>query len=64
MLPNHVTIPTDVNISAMHLGRTRPREDAIMVLALDDDIPPRVEDALRGQEAMLDLWVIRLGGDR
>ena len=31
----------DVNISAMHLGRTRPREDAIMVLALDDDIPAR-----------------------
>ena len=54
----------DVNISAMHLGRTRPREDAIMVLALDDDIPARVEESLRGQEAVLDLWVIRLGGER
>ena len=27
----------DVNISAMHLARTRPREDALMILALDDD---------------------------
>ena len=29
----------DVNISAMHLARTRPREDALMILALDDDVP-------------------------
>src|SRR5439155_887373 len=28
----------DVNISAMHLARTRPREDAFMILALDDDV--------------------------
>jgi D-3-phosphoglycerate dehydrogenase len=54
----------DVNISAMHLGRTRPREDAIMVLALDDDIPATVEAAIRDQDAVLDHWVIRLGGDR
>ena len=54
----------DVNISAMHLGRTRPREDAIMVLALDDDIPPAVEEAIRGQDAVLDLWTIRLGSER
>ena len=29
----------DINISAMHLARTRPREDAFMILALDDDVP-------------------------
>ncbi len=29
----------DINISAMHLARTRPREDAFMILALDDDLP-------------------------
>ncbi len=29
----------DVNISAMHLARTRPREDALMILALDDAVP-------------------------
>jgi D-3-phosphoglycerate dehydrogenase len=54
----------DVNISAMHLGRTRPREDALMVLALDDDVPPSVEAAIRSQDAVLELWAIRLGGDR
>jgi hypothetical protein len=27
----------DVNISAMHVGRSAPRADALMILALDDD---------------------------
>jgi D-3-phosphoglycerate dehydrogenase len=54
----------DVNISAMHLARSRPREDALMILALDDDIPPEVEEAIRAQEEVLDLWTIRLAGDR
>jgi D-3-phosphoglycerate dehydrogenase len=54
----------DVNISAMHLARTRPREDALMILALDDDVPAAVESAIRAQEAVLDLWTIRLGRDR
>ena len=54
----------DVNISAMHLARTRPREDALMILALDDDVPEQVAEAIRTQEAVVDLWTIRLGGDR
>ena len=53
----------DVNISAMHLARTRPREDALMILALDDDVPRAVEDAIRAQEAVIELWAIRLGRD-
>ena len=53
----------DVNISAMHLARTRPREDALMILALDDDVPTAVEDAIRAQEAVIELWAIRLGRD-
>jgi len=51
----------DVNISSMHLGRGRPREDALMILALDDDVPDSVSDAIRAQEAVLELWTIRLG---
>ena len=51
----------DINISAMHLARTRPREDAFMILALDDDVPDTVSDAIRTQEAVRDLWTIRLG---
>ena len=54
----------DVNISAMHLARSRPREDALMILALDDDITPAVEEAIRAQDSVLDLWTVRLGSDR
>ncbi|MBA2300007.1 MAG: phosphoglycerate dehydrogenase [Chloroflexi bacterium] len=54
----------DVNISAMHLARVRPREDALMILALDDDVPPAVEDAIRALDAVIELWAIRLGRDR
>jgi D-3-phosphoglycerate dehydrogenase len=54
----------DVNISAMHLARSAPREDALMILALDDEVPELVAAAIRDHEAVLDLWAIRLGGDR
>ena len=54
----------DVNISAMHLARTRPREDAFMILALDDDVSPAVADAIRTNDAVIDLWTIRLGRER
>ena len=54
----------DVNISAMHLARTRPREDAFMILALDDEVPASVVDAIRSNDAVLDVWTIRLGGER
>jgi D-3-phosphoglycerate dehydrogenase / 2-oxoglutarate reductase len=50
----------DVNIAAMHLARSRPREDALMVLALDDDVTPELEAALRADPGVLDLWTIRL----
>jgi D-3-phosphoglycerate dehydrogenase len=54
----------DVNISAMHVGRTAPRADAVMVLALDEDVPPAVAEEIRAMDAVLDLWTIRLGKDR
>ena len=54
----------DVNISAMHVGRSAPRADALMILALDDDVPPAVAAAIRDQESVVELWTIRLGHDR
>ena len=54
----------DVNISAMHVGRSAPRADALMILALDEDVPPDVEAAIRTQESVVELWTIRLGRDR
>ena len=50
----------DVNISAMHLGRTAPRADAVMILALDDRVPDDVAKRIRDHEAVLDLWLIHL----
>jgi D-3-phosphoglycerate dehydrogenase / 2-oxoglutarate reductase len=52
----------DVNISAMHLGRSAPRADALMVLALDDAVPDAVAERIRSHEAVLDLWLIGLSG--
>jgi D-3-phosphoglycerate dehydrogenase len=54
----------DVNIAAMHLARSGPREDALMVLALDDDVTPELEAAIRAEPGVLDLWTIRLGNGR
>ncbi len=54
----------DVNISAMHLARSAPRADALMILALDDDVPAAVAETIRADDAVLDLWTIRLGTER
>ena len=35
-----------------------------MVLALDDDIPQAVVDALAADEGIIDTWVVRLGNER
>ena len=50
----------DVNISAMALGRSGPRADALMVLALDDPVPDDVAARIRAEPAVLDLWAIKL----
>ena len=50
----------DVNISAMHLGRSAPRSDAVMFLALDDPVPAATEAAIRAIDGTLDQWVIDL----
>jgi len=54
----------DVNISAMHVGRSAPRADALMILALDDDVAPEVAEAIRNHDSVIELWTIRLGRDR
>ncbi len=50
----------DVNISAMQLGRNEPRGDALMILALDEAVPNGVAERIGADEAVLDLWLIRL----
>ena len=54
----------DVNISAMHLARTAARQDALMLLAVDDEVPDALAAAIRNHPAVLDVWVIRAATDR
>jgi D-3-phosphoglycerate dehydrogenase / 2-oxoglutarate reductase len=54
----------DVNISSMTLARSAPRADAYMVLALDDDVPDSLIGAIEADEAVIDVWVVRLDGVR
>jgi D-3-phosphoglycerate dehydrogenase len=39
----------DVNIASMQVARDEPRGEAIMVLNLDDQVPPTVLEQLRGE---------------
>lgn len=50
----------DVNISGMHLARLAPREEALMVLALDEEAPAEVAAAIENLDDVLDVWTIRL----
>jgi D-3-phosphoglycerate dehydrogenase len=50
----------DVNISAMHLGRSDKRSIAFMILALDEAVPEDAAERIRSYEAMLDVWLISL----
>ena len=50
----------DVNISAMHLGRSDKRSIAFMILALDEPVPESAAERIRSYEAMLDVWLISL----
>jgi D-3-phosphoglycerate dehydrogenase len=51
----------DVNISSMTLARTAPRQDALMLLAVDDDVSDAVAAKIRSDPGVLDVWVIRAG---
>ncbi len=50
----------DVNISAMHLGRSDKRSIAFMILALDEQVPEAALERIRSYDAMLDVWLISL----
>ncbi len=54
----------DVNISSMTLSRTAARQDALMLLAVDDDVSDAVAAAIRNHPAVLDVWVIRAAPER
>ncbi len=49
----------DVNISSMTLARNAPRQDALMLLAVDDEVSDKVTEQIRNHPAVLDVWSIR-----
>lgn len=54
----------DVNISSMTLARSGPRRDALMLLAVDDEVSDAVAAQIRNHPAVLDVWVIRAATER
>ena len=50
----------DVNISQMQVGRSAPRGEAVMVLAVDEPVPPEVLDQLRAVSNMANVRLVRL----
>jgi len=50
----------DINISAMHLGRSDKRSIAFMILALDEPVPEEVAEAIGAHDGMLEVWLINL----
>ena len=54
----------NVNISAMVLARVESSRAALMLLAVDDEVPDSVAAAIKAHPAVLDVWVIRAATDR
>ena len=52
-----VTGDADVNISSMHVGRLKPRGEALMVLALDE---PMTEEHLKRILSIPDVYTAKL----
>jgi D-3-phosphoglycerate dehydrogenase len=50
-----------VNIGYVHLGRNEPRGEALMVLALDDDVSDALAERIAADDSVLDLWRLHLG---
>ncbi|MER3456117.1 MAG: phosphoglycerate dehydrogenase [candidate division GAL15 bacterium] len=49
-----------VNIAGMHLGRESPGGVAVMVLTLDDPVPPEAVEEIRSVDGIYDVKVARL----
>ena len=50
----------DVNIASMQVGRDAPRGNAMMILAVDDQVAPEVLSRLKEVEGMSDLRYVEL----
>jgi D-3-phosphoglycerate dehydrogenase len=51
---------TNINIAALQLGRDAPRGRAVMIVAVDDEVPEAVRDQLARIEGMTDIRYVEL----
>ena len=51
---------SNVNIAALQLGRDAPRGRAVMIVAVDDEVPESVRDELAGIEGMSEIRYVKL----
>jgi len=54
----------DVNISSMTLARSSASKDALMLLAVDEEVPDAVVEQIQNHPAVLDVWSIRAATER
>ena len=54
----------EINISSMTLARTAARQDALMLLAVDEEVSDTVVEQIRNHPAVLDVWSIRAATER
>jgi len=50
----------DINISFMEVGRVAPRKEALMVVGLDDALPPKVRDLIANAPGVTSAIVVRI----
>jgi D-3-phosphoglycerate dehydrogenase len=50
----------DINISSMQVGRRTPRGEALMILSVDEPIPPSVVERIRQEVNIASIKVIKL----
>jgi D-3-phosphoglycerate dehydrogenase len=50
----------DINISSMQVGRRMPRGQALMLLSVDEPVPPAVVDRIREAASVEVIKVIKL----
>ncbi len=51
----------DVNISSMQVGRRNPRGEALMILTLDDPVPPAVRERIASYADIVEVRTAKLG---
>ena len=54
----------DVNISSMTLARTASRQDALMLLAVDEEVSDKILEQIKNHPAVLDVWSIHAAPER